>query len=106
MAASPRNRSQIFDLVEVFRARIVDLTSESLMIEMTGVESKIEGLIEVLREDDGRILEICRSGKMTMRRGHHTSSVLKAMGKAADECPLPEDSAENAQEESADIEPA
>jgi acetolactate synthase-1/3 small subunit len=75
-----RNRSQIFDLVEVFRARIVDLTSESLMIEMTGVESKIEGLIEVLREDDGRILEICRSGKLTMRRGHHTSRVLKAMG--------------------------
>ena len=53
VAASPRNRAQIFDLVEVFRARIVDLTSESLMIEMTGVESKIEGLIEVLREDDG-----------------------------------------------------
>jgi acetolactate synthase-1/3 small subunit len=49
------------------------------MIEMTGVESKIEGLIEVLREDEGRILEICRSGKMTMRRGHHTSSVVKAI---------------------------
>ena len=79
IAATPQNRAQIFDLVEVFRARIVDLTSESLMIEMTGVESKIEGLIEVLREDDGRILEICRSGKMTMRRGHHTSSVVKAM---------------------------
>jgi acetolactate synthase-1/3 small subunit len=79
VAATPRNRSQIFDLVEVFRARIVDLTSESLMIEMTGVESKIEGLIEVLREDDGQILEICRSGKMTMRRGQHTSGVLRAM---------------------------
>jgi acetolactate synthase-1/3 small subunit len=87
VAATPRNRSQIFDLVEVFRARIVDLTSESLMIEMTGVESKIEGLIEVLREDDGRILEICRSGKMTMRRGHHTSSVLKAMDAGAAEHP-------------------
>jgi acetolactate synthase-1/3 small subunit len=85
IAATPANRSQIFDLVEVFRARIVDLTSESLMIEMTGVESKIEGLIEVLREDDGRILEICRSGKMTMRRGHHTSRVLKAMGAGVDE---------------------
>ena len=83
VAATPRNRSQIFDLVEVFRARIVDLTSESLMIEMTGVESKIEGLIEVLREDEGRILEICRSGKMTMRRGHHTSSVLQGDGRAA-----------------------
>jgi len=85
VAATPRNRSQLFDLVEVFRARIVDLTSESLMIEMTGVESKIEGLIEVLREDDGRILEICRSGKMTMRRGHHTSRVLKAMGAGPEE---------------------
>jgi acetolactate synthase-1/3 small subunit len=53
------------------------------MIEMTGVESKIEGLIEVLREDDGRILEICRSGKMTMRRGHHTSSVVNAMALGA-----------------------
>jgi acetolactate synthase-1/3 small subunit len=80
IAANPQNRAQIFDLVEVFRARIVDLTSESLMIEMTGVESKIEGLIQVLNEGEERILEICRSGKMTMRRGHHTSGVLKAMG--------------------------
>ena len=106
VAATPRNRSQIFELVEVFRARIVDLTSESLMIEMTGVESKIEGLIEVLREDEGRILEICRSGKMTMRRGHHTSSVLKAMGAGTDEKTLPENQSAEATEESADIEPA
>jgi len=83
VAATHENRSRIFELVEVFRARIVDLTSESLMIEMTGVESKIEGLIEVLREGEGRILEICRSGKMTMRRGHHVSSVVKAMANGA-----------------------
>ena len=80
VAATRQTRSAIFELVEVFRARIVDLAPESLMIEMTGVESKIEGLIQVLQEGDNRILEICRSGKMTMRRGHHTSSVLKAMG--------------------------
>jgi acetolactate synthase-1/3 small subunit len=80
VAASPQNRSRIFELAEVFRARIVDLAPESLMIEITGVESKIEGLVEILREDEGRILEICRSGKMTMRRGHHVSSVVKAMG--------------------------
>jgi acetolactate synthase-1/3 small subunit len=71
--------------VEVFRAHIVDLAPESLTIELTGVESKIEGLIEVLHEDEGQILEICRSGKMTMRRGHHISSVLKAMGTGTDE---------------------
>jgi acetolactate synthase I/III small subunit len=80
VAATKETRSAIFELVEVFRARIVDLAPESLMIEMTGVESKIEGLIQVLEEGDNRILEICRSGKMTMRRGHHTSSVLRAMG--------------------------
>src|SRR5215469_8311193 len=80
VAATKETRSAIFELVEVFRARIVDLAPESLMIEMTGVESKIEGLIQVLKEGDNRILEICRSGKMTMRRGHHTSSVLRAMG--------------------------
>ncbi len=79
VAATPKNRSQIFELVEVFRARVVDLAPESLMIEMTGVESKIEGLIQVLNEGEERILEICRSGKMTMRRGHHTSRVLQAM---------------------------
>jgi acetolactate synthase I/III small subunit len=87
VAVTPQNRSQIFDLVEVFRAHIVDLTSESLVIEMTGVESKVEGLIEVLRDDGVQILEICRSGKMTMRRGHHVSSVVNAMkiGHEADE---------------------
>lgn len=88
VAANRSNRSAIFELAEVFRARIVDLTAESLMIEMTGVESKIEGLIQLLADGDWRILEICRSGKMTMRRGHHTSRVLRAMG--ADELPGPE----------------
>ncbi len=84
VAATKHTRSAIFELVEVFRARIVDLAPESLMIEMTGVESKIEGLIQVLTEGDNHILEICRSGKMTMRRGHHTSSVLRAMGAAVE----------------------
>ena len=96
IAATPQNRAQIFDLVEVFRARIVDLTSESFMIEMTGVESKIVGLIEILREDESRILEICRSGKMTMRRGHHTSRVLAAMGTNGPEVQPAEETEENA----------
>ena len=89
VAATPQTRSQIFDLVEVFRARIVDLTSESLIIEMTGVESKIEGLLEILRENDGQVLELCRSGKMTMRRGHHVSSVLRAMGSGGSDAEEP-----------------
>jgi acetolactate synthase I/III small subunit len=80
VAATAHTRSQIFELAEVFRARIVDLAPDSLMIEITGVESKIEGLIQVLNETETRVLEVCRSGKMTMRRGKHSKGVLKAMG--------------------------
>jgi acetolactate synthase I/III small subunit len=79
VAATPKTRSHIFELVEVFRARIVDLAPESLMIEITGVQSKIEGLIQVLNESHDRILEISRTGRMVMRRGQHTSRVLDAM---------------------------
>jgi len=89
VAATAQTRSQIFELVEVFRARVVDLTTDSLMIELTGVESKIEGLIEILRSTDCPILEICRSGRMTVRRGSHVSSVVKAMS-----APCPEEPAE------------
>jgi len=79
VAATPQTRSMVFELAEVFRARIVDLAPESLMIEITGVESKIEGLIQVLNENGDRILEISRTGRMVMRRGQHTSRVLEAM---------------------------
>lgn len=79
VAATPATRAPIFQLAEVFRARVVDLAPESLMLEMTGVASKIEGLIQVLSESDNRILEIARTGRMVMRRGQHTSRVLDAM---------------------------
>jgi acetolactate synthase I/III small subunit len=79
VAATPQTRSHIFELVEVFRARIVDLAPDSLMIELTGVASKIEGLIQVLIESGDEILEVARTGRMVMRRGRHTSRVLEAM---------------------------
>jgi acetolactate synthase-1/3 small subunit len=50
------------------------------MLEMTGSSSKIEGLIQVLRESGYTILEVSRTGRMAMRRGKHTSRVLKALG--------------------------
>jgi acetolactate synthase-1/3 small subunit len=43
------------------------------------VASKIEGLIQVLSEGEGKILEISRTGRMVMRRGQHTSRVIDAM---------------------------
>jgi acetolactate synthase I/III small subunit len=74
------SRSQIFELANVFRARVVDLAPESIMLEMTGSASKIEGLLQVLTESGYTILEVSRTGRMAMRRGHHTSRVLRALG--------------------------
>ena len=95
VAATAHNRSHIFELAEVFRARIVDLAPDSLMIEITGVESKIEGLIQVLNETEDRVLEVCRSGKMTMRRGKHSSGVLQAMGIGTESTLKPEPAPDN-----------
>ena len=74
------SRSQIFELANVFRARVVDLAPESIMLEMTGSSSKIEGLMQVVTESGYTILEVSRTGRMAMRRGQHTSRVLKALG--------------------------
>lgn len=75
-----QSRSQVFELAQVFRARVVDLAPESIMLEMTGSASKIEGLLQVLRESNFEVLEVSRTGRMAMRRGQHTSRVLKALG--------------------------
>ena len=64
----------------MFRARVVDLAPESIMLEMTGSASKIEGLLQVLRESGYEVLEVSRTGRMAMRRGHHTGRVVKALG--------------------------
>lgn len=79
VAANAKTRSQLFELAKVFRASIVDLAPESLMMEITGSASKIEGLLQVLAEGDDRVLEVSRTGRMVMRRGHHTSRVLEAL---------------------------
>lgn len=78
-----QSRTQIFELSQVFRARVVDLAPESIMLEMTGSASKIEGLIQVLRESGYEILEVSRTGRMAMRRGAHSSRVMKALGSKA-----------------------
>ena len=60
VSASAATRSEILQLTDVFRARTVDVTNDSLIIEITGTEDKIEGLIEVLRPFG--IIEMVRTG--------------------------------------------
>jgi acetolactate synthase-1/3 small subunit len=67
VAATQDTRSQILQLADVFRARVVDVSPNSLMIESTGAEEKIDKLVEVLRPYG--ILEMGRTGRLSMARG-------------------------------------
>lgn len=62
-----QSRSEVMQIVDTFRARIVDVGLESLMIEVTGSEDKINGLVEVLRPFG--IIEMVRTGRVAMVRG-------------------------------------
>ena len=61
------NRTEVMQLVEVFRSRIVDVANESLVVEITGDEDKINSFVEVLRPFG--ILEMVRTGVVAMARG-------------------------------------
>jgi len=65
--AKPDQRAEIFQIVEVFRAKTVDITDQSLVIETTGDSLKIDAL-EKLLEPMG-LVEMVRSGKLIMKRG-------------------------------------
>ena len=72
VAVSPANRTEIIQLVDVFRARIVDVANDSLIIEITGDEEKIDGFVDVLRPYG--IIEMVRTGVVSMLRGAVTPS--------------------------------
>jgi len=65
--AAPEQRAEIASLVSIFRARIVDVAADSVIVEITGTEDKIEGLLELLRPLG--ILEMVRTGQVAMLRG-------------------------------------
>ena len=67
VAATAETRTHVMQLVDVFRARVVDVAPDSVVIETTGTEDKIDGLLEVLRPYG--IIELVRTGRVGMTRG-------------------------------------
>ena len=63
----PKKRADIFQIVEVFRAKTVDITDQSLVIETTGDSSKIDALEKLLSPMG--LVEMVRTGKLIMKRG-------------------------------------
>jgi acetolactate synthase-1/3 small subunit len=65
--AEPDQRGEIMQIVDIFRARIVDIGQHTLIIECTGDEGKIRALEKSLKPFG--ILELVRTGKIAMVRG-------------------------------------
>lgn len=66
--ATPAQRGEVANLAAIFRAKIVDVAPDSVIVEITGTEDKIESMLELLRPIG--ILEMVRTGQVAMMRGN------------------------------------
>jgi acetolactate synthase I/III small subunit len=66
-------RSEVKELVEIFRGQIVDVSAEHVMIEISGKEQKIESFIEAVRPFG--IIEMVRAGRIALLRGNESSEI-------------------------------
>ena len=69
VGVSGEQRQQVIAVADVFRAKIVDVSAESLMVELTGNQSKLDAFLELLRGFE--ILGIARTGVTGLFRGKH-----------------------------------
>lgn len=67
VAAKNGGRAEVMQIVETFRARVVDVGLDTLTVEVTGTEDKIKGLFEVLQPFG--VEEMVRTGRVAMTRG-------------------------------------
>ena len=70
VTADSSNRREVIQLCDIFRARIIDVGAESLVVEITGEEEKLEHFTELVRPFG--IVEMVRTGVIAMGRGGHT----------------------------------
>ena len=70
VSAEQKQRQEIFELVNVFRAKIVDVTPTSMVLEVTGDYQKVEAIIDLVRPFG--ILELVRTGSVAITRGPET----------------------------------
>ena len=74
VAASPESRPDIIQIANIFRARIIDVAADSLIVETTGAQNKVDGLIELLKPFG--ILELARTGLSALERGSLILSLI------------------------------
>jgi acetolactate synthase I/III small subunit len=69
VSVPPELRGQVIEITNLFRARVVDVSKSSIIIEAAGTEEKIEALIELMKPYG--ITELARTGVIAMARGMH-----------------------------------
>jgi len=67
VAVTPEKRPEIVELVNLFRGRVVDVAFDSVMIELSGPETKLEAFIDLVRPNG--ITQLARTGVIAMPRG-------------------------------------
>ncbi|MEX2673129.1 MAG: acetolactate synthase small subunit [Phycisphaeraceae bacterium] len=77
----PHKRQEIITLADLFRAKVVDVAADRLMIELAGTEDKIEAFIDLVQPYG--IVELARTGIIAMPRGRAASSDRPALATAA-----------------------
>ena len=77
--AASASRAEIALLVDTFRGKIVDVSPDSLMIEVTGDEEKIDSLYKLLKKFT--IVELARTGKVALSRGGSTRAEERMRGR-------------------------
>ena len=65
--ANKKNLADIRNVVDIFRGKIVDVSPENVVIELTGSQGKIDAICEMLEEFE--IIEIARTGTIALSRG-------------------------------------
>ena len=67
MNSEPRVREEILRIVDIFRAKVIDVSPDNYTVEITGDEGKIKGFLDLLKPLG--IKEIVRSGRIAISRG-------------------------------------
>ena len=71
VSAEPSQRAEIMQIVDIFRAKIIDISETSFTIEVTGGIDKVDAIERMLAPFG--IREVVRTGKIAMARGEHTA---------------------------------
>ena len=77
-APNPKVRSDLINHADIFRARVVDVSSDSLMVEITGTSDKVDAFIDIMKPFG--VKEVARTGVTALSRGAKSAKMEEKLG--------------------------